>query len=121
APSSRVSSELRGTVNLTMPLSAWLGWTQSPGDVPGYGPLDADDSRTLADLLSHGPGSRWCVTLTDPAGHPIAHACARLPPTDTPPPGAQPYPGDQPDPAPPDPARPEAVLIPGPRSRAGCA
>ena len=46
---------LRGTVNLTMPLTAWLGWTQSPGDVPGYGPLDAGDSRTLADLLAHRP------------------------------------------------------------------
>ena len=68
---------LRGSVNLTMPLSAWLGWTQSPGDVPGYGPIDADDSRTLADLLAQGPGSQWCVTLTDRAGHPVAHACAR--------------------------------------------
>ena len=34
APGGPVSAELRGTVNLTMPLSAWLGWTQSPGDVP---------------------------------------------------------------------------------------
>ena len=60
-----------------MPLSAWLGWTESPGDVPGYGPVDADDSRTLAGLLAQRPGNQWCVTLTDPAGHPIAHACAR--------------------------------------------
>ena len=68
---------LRGSVTLTMPLSAWLGWTQSPGDVPGYGPIDAEDSRALADLLAQGPGSQWCVTLTDRAGHPVAHACAR--------------------------------------------
>jgi Domain of unknown function (DUF222) len=68
---------LRGTVNLAMPLSAWLGWTESPGDVPGYGPIDADDSRTLADLLAHHPGSQWCITLTGPAGHPVAHACTR--------------------------------------------
>jgi hypothetical protein len=66
---------LRGTVNLTMPLAAWLGWTDSPGDVPGFGPLDAADSRTLAGLLAQGPGSQWCVTLTSPAGHPVAHAC----------------------------------------------
>ena len=71
------TAELRGTVNLTMPLSAWLGWTQSPGDVPGYGPVDAEDSRTLADLLAHRPANQWCVTLTDPNGHPVAHACAR--------------------------------------------
>ena len=70
------SPGLRGTVNLTMPLSAWLGWTQSPGDVPGFGPLDAEDSRALADLLSRHAASQWCVTLTDRAGHPVAHACA---------------------------------------------
>ena len=40
-----------------MPLSAWLGWTQSPGDIPGYGPIDADDSRTLADLLARAPAA----------------------------------------------------------------
>ena len=82
---------LHGSVNLTMPLSAWLGWTQSPGDVPGYGPIDADDSRTLADLLGRNPASQWCVTLTDRAGHPVAHACA--------PRGPRPRPG----PGPPDP------------------
>jgi hypothetical protein len=60
-----------------MPLTAWLGWTQSPGDVPGYGPLDASDSRTLAGQLAQDPASQWCVTLTGPAGHPVAHACAR--------------------------------------------
>ena len=58
-----------------MPLSAWLGWTQSPGDIPGYGPIDADDSRTLATLLARNPASQWCVTLTDQSGHPVAHAC----------------------------------------------
>jgi hypothetical protein len=68
---------LRGTVNLTMPLSAWLGWTETPGDVPGYGPVDADDSRALAGQLARTQGNRWCVTLTDPSGHPVAHACAR--------------------------------------------
>ena len=67
---------LRGTVNLTMPLTAWLGWTQSPGEVPGFGALDAADSRALAGLLAQDPASRWCVTLTGPAGHPVAHACA---------------------------------------------
>jgi Domain of unknown function (DUF222) len=76
---------LRGTVNLSMPLSAWLGWTQSPGDVPGFGPLDAADSCTLAGLLAANPANRWCVTLTNRAGHPVAHACTR--------PGPRPQPG----------------------------
>ena len=37
---------LSGLVNLTLPLTTWLGWTQTPGQVPGFGPLDAQDSRT---------------------------------------------------------------------------
>ena len=95
---------LRGTVNLTMPLSAWLGWTQAPGDVPGYGPVDADDSRTLARQLAR-PGNQWCVTLTDPAGHPVAHACARHGPGDNtrpagPGPGSPGGPGDRAGPSP---------------------
>ena len=83
-----------------MPLSAWLGWTQSPGEVPGFGPLDAADSRTLATLLARNPANRWCVTLTDRAGHPVAHACAR--------------PGPRPRPGPPGPA-----TSPSPGTRSG--
>ena len=103
APGGPITAELRGTVNLTMPLSAWLGWTQSPGDVPGYGPVDAEDSRTLAGLLAHRPANQWCVTLTDPDGHPVAHACARHgPPGSRPPTGLDPEPtGTAPGPGPP--------------------
>jgi hypothetical protein len=93
--SATPSPVLRGTVNLTMPLSAWLGWTQSPGEVPGFGPLDAEDSRTLADLLGHNPANRWCVTLTNPAGHPLAHACAPHGPRPRPDPGMPASPGTQ--------------------------
>jgi Domain of unknown function (DUF222) len=99
---------LRGTVNLTMPLSAWLGWTQSPGDVPGYGPIDANDSRTLADLLAQDPGSQWCVTLTGRAGHPVAHACARH--------GPRPQPES---PSPGTPAGPSTSPSPGTRAGPG--
>ena len=42
----------RGTIHLTMPLASWLGWSESPGEAAGYGPLDADDARALA-----APGS----------------------------------------------------------------
>ena len=97
---------LRGSVNLTMPLSTWLGWTQSPGDVPGYGPVDAEDSRTLASLLARSPGNPWCVTLTGADGHPVAHACARHGP---------PRPGQRPTPATLVP-RKRASPIPGQRA-----
>jgi hypothetical protein len=103
---------LRGTVNLTMPLSAWLGWTQSPGDVPGYGPVDAGDSRTLADLLASRSGNQWCITLTGPAGHPVAHACTRHGPPGPPgPPGPRTRAG--PDPGPSHSTSPAATPVPG--------
>ena len=106
APAGPATAGLRGTVNLTMPLSTWLGWTRAPGDAPGYGPLDAEDSRALADLLAQSPGSQWCLTLTEPAGHPVAHACARHGPPR--PPGA----------APPRPPRPAPATTPVPGQRA---
>jgi hypothetical protein len=59
-----------------MPLATWLGWSQSPGSVPGFGTLDADDSRALAAQLAASPANRWCITLTDPAGRAVAHGCA---------------------------------------------
>jgi hypothetical protein len=78
--------QVRGSVHLTMPLSAWLGATRSPGEVTGFGPLTADTSRDLAEHIARSPGTRWCLTLTNAAGHAVGHACARRPPppaTDT--------------------------------------
>jgi hypothetical protein len=69
-----------GTVNLTMPLASWLGLSDAPGNVAGFGPLDADDSRAIADALSARAGTRWCLTLTDSHGRPVAHGCARAGP-----------------------------------------
>jgi hypothetical protein len=78
--------QVRGSVHLTMPLSAWLGSTRSPGEVTGFGPLTAETCRDLAEHIARSPGSRWCLTLTNAAGHAVGHACARRPPppaTDT--------------------------------------
>ena len=68
---------LTGTINLTMPLSAWIGLSQSPGDVTGLGPLSADDCRRLGEIMGTHPRTRWCLTLLDKGGHPVAHGCAR--------------------------------------------
>jgi len=74
-------ASLSGSVNLTMPLSAWLGTTDAPGDAEAYGPLAAEDCRDLArDLAAAGKRVRWCVTLTDPDGRAVAHGCARASP-----------------------------------------
>ena len=67
---------LTGSVNLTLPLATWLGWSQTPGDIPGFGPLDATDSRDLADTLASHPATQWCLTLLGPDGRPVAHGCA---------------------------------------------
>jgi hypothetical protein len=77
---------VRGSVHLTMPLSAWLGATRSPGEVTGFSPLTAETCRDLAEHIARSPGARWCLTLTNAAGHAVGHACARRPPppvTDT--------------------------------------
>jgi hypothetical protein len=67
--------QLTGTINLTMPLSTWLGLSNGPGELASYGPVDAVTGRELAAAMSSD--SQWCLTLTDRAGRPAAHACAR--------------------------------------------
>ena len=68
---------LGGSVNLTIPLSTWLGLTGLPGEAAGLGPLDAGISRDLADRIAATPGNRWCLTITGPDGRVIGHGCAR--------------------------------------------
>ena len=90
-----------GMVNLTMPLGTWLGFMESPGEVPGFGPLTAEDSRSLGLAMARDPRSRWCLTLTDEGGRPVAHGCAPRrrgpPPTDTGPPPTTSNPTPPPD------------------------
>src|SRR5580704_6101748 len=68
---------LGGTVNLTMPASAWLGLSDAPGEAGGPGALDADTCRDLAAALAANPATRWCVTIVDQQGRATAHGCAR--------------------------------------------
>ena len=69
-----------GSVNLTMPASAWLGRSDAPGEVPGTGPADAGTCRDLAAALAANPATRWCLTLTDHRGRAVAHGCAQAGP-----------------------------------------
>jgi hypothetical protein len=90
---------VRGSVNLVLLLATWLGWAQSPGEVAGFGPLDAADSRALAAALARGPAAKWCVTVTGADGRAFAHGCAKAGPGQ--PPGASPGragPGEGPGP-----------------------
>ena len=79
-PSRAPGSALRGSVNLVLPLSTWLGWSLSPGEVAGFGPLDAVDSRALAAALARDPATKWCVTVTGSDGRAVAHGCAKAAP-----------------------------------------
>jgi hypothetical protein len=79
---------IRGSINLVVPLATWLGWGDSPGEVAGFGPLDAAGSRDLAAVLARDRATTWCLTITGPGARPAAHGCAttRPPqPPDTPP------------------------------------
>jgi hypothetical protein len=57
-----------------MPLTALAGLTDAPGEVAGYGSADAASCRDL--VARTGGTSRWCLTVTDPDGRAVGHACA---------------------------------------------
>jgi len=78
APSGHAG--LTGTVNLVMPVTAWLGLADGPGEIAGTGAADAATCRDLAARLAAQPASRWCLTFTDRNGRAVAHGCARAGP-----------------------------------------
>jgi hypothetical protein len=68
---------LTGSVNLTVPLTTLLDLAGEPGEVAGFGPVDAGTSRTLAGSAACHPATRWCLSVTDEAGRVIGHGCRR--------------------------------------------
>jgi hypothetical protein len=76
-PTGTVHPPPTGTINLTMPLRTWLGFSGSPGEVAGFGPLSGADCRRLGEVMAASPRTRWCLTLTDRHGRPVAHGCTR--------------------------------------------
>jgi hypothetical protein len=78
APVATLTHSMAGSVNLTMPLATWLGASSEPGEVTGFGPVAAADSRALAQRLAAGRTSRWCLTLTGQDGRAVAHGCAEI-------------------------------------------
>ncbi|HSZ43982.1 MAG TPA: HNH endonuclease signature motif containing protein [Streptosporangiaceae bacterium] len=73
-------SGLTGTINLTMPLTTWLGLADGPGVIAGHGPADAWTCRQIAAALAAGQAGRYCVTVTTGVGQPLGHACTTIPP-----------------------------------------
>ncbi len=64
-------------INLTIPLATLLGLADHPGEASGFGPVDAALARDMASRAAAHPSTSWCLTVTDPGGHPLAHGCAR--------------------------------------------
>jgi hypothetical protein len=64
-------------INLTVPLATLLGLAERPGEAGGFGPVDPDLARALANSAATHPATTWCLTVTDSQGHPTAHGCAR--------------------------------------------
>jgi hypothetical protein len=64
-------------VNLTVPLTTLLALAHEPGEVAGFGPVDAETSGILANTAARHPATRWCLSVTDEAGRMIGHGCRR--------------------------------------------
>ena len=63
-------------VTITVPLGTALGQSEVPGDVAGYGLVDAETVRGLLTAAARHPDTRWCLTALNPDGTAAAHGCA---------------------------------------------
>ncbi|MGE5293108.1 MAG: DUF222 domain-containing protein [Micromonosporaceae bacterium] len=84
-PGGGAALGLAGRINLTLPVATLLGLSAEPGEVPGFGPVDAPTAGSLAGAAAADPLTRWCLSVTDSDGRVVAHGCATHRPT--PPPG----------------------------------
>jgi hypothetical protein len=71
---------LAANANLTLPLATLLGLAERPGVMSRIGPIDPALVRDLAAAAARHPATRWCLTITDAQGRPVAHGCGRPPP-----------------------------------------
>ena len=77
--SKRRGKRIAALINLTLPLTTLLELGNAPGDAGPFGSLDGAAVRDLARAAAAHPGTRWCLTVTDPEGRAVAHGCARGP------------------------------------------
>jgi len=63
-------------VNLTAPAGTVLGQSGLPGEIGGFGLLDAQATRDLVIAAARHPDTRWCLTTLHPDGTAAAHGCA---------------------------------------------
>ena len=63
-------------ITITVPSDTVDGRSSAPGEVGGFGLLDADDTRDLVAAAARHPQTRWCLTVLNPDGTAAAHGCA---------------------------------------------
>jgi uncharacterized protein DUF222 len=99
-PAQDTGPSIAAQVTITVPLGTALEQSEVPGDVVGFGLVDAETARGLLAAAGRHPDTRWCLTVLNPDGTAAAHGCVpgrhRWPPG-TAPPGTAP-----PGTAPPD-------------------
>jgi Domain of unknown function (DUF222) len=75
----------RRPADLIVPLATLLGLAERPGEIHGFGLLDAALARELAAAAAASPRTEVCVTVTSGEGYAIGHGCARPPRAPRPP------------------------------------
>jgi len=75
-PSGPADAGVAALITLTVSLDTVLGRSGAPGDVAGFGLLDAPDTRDLIAAAARHPRTRWCLTVLNPDGTAAAHGCA---------------------------------------------
>ncbi len=75
-PAQDTGPSIAAQVTITVPLGTALGRSEVPGDVAGFGLVDAETARDLLAAAARHPDTRWCLTALNPDGTAAAHGCA---------------------------------------------
>jgi hypothetical protein len=67
---------VKATITLLVPAGTLLGWSTAPGEIPGFGLLDAQTTWDMTQAAAAHPETRWCITVVGPDGTATAHGCA---------------------------------------------
>jgi hypothetical protein len=88
-PAQDTGPSIAAQVTITVPLGTAVGQSEVPGDVAGFGLVDAETARDLLAAAARHPDTRWCLTALNPDGTAAAHGCVsgrhRWPPGTAPP------------------------------------
>jgi hypothetical protein len=74
-PTSGAEPSIAALVTITVPVETMQGLSETPGEVGGFGLLDAPDARAVVAAAARNPRTRWCVTALYPDGTAAAHGC----------------------------------------------